>query len=106
MENVAPDPICLRLSKIQQEYVMDALGVFARRSQHAYETGKIPRPLPVPALFGNALVVPRDPETVKMLGVSFRILILRTHTNGATQAIDGLVGRLARAGGDVGGLPS
>lgn len=106
MENVAPDPICLRLTTTQQRYVEDALGVFARRSQHACEQGKIPRPLPVPALFGNALVVPRDPETVKMLGVSFRILILRTHTNGATQAIDGLVRRLNQAGGDVGGLPS
>ncbi len=88
--------IALPVSPVQRALVLDALRVFSRRSEHAYAKGRIGRILPVPRMSGKILLVPRDPEVIQMFIVSVRILILRDHTNGMMQAIEGLVSRLTK----------
>lgn len=86
----------IQISASQRSAALDAIRIFSRRSAHAYDEGVISRPLQVPEVSGKFLKISSDPETTKMFVVSLRILLLRDHQNGLTQAVEGLVHRLKK----------
>lgn len=88
--------ISLTTTALQRALILDALRVFHRRVNYAYDMERITRVYPAPYMKGTILEVPRDPDTVKMFLICVAICNLKYPNAGRTQSAEGLATRLNR----------